>query len=178
MWLRLVEREEKVELCSRVSHRQLGLSTISDLRFVMSLCTVCGSAMHCCDSLEKQVVKDRGLVGGNSLCLTLMGEKSSAASSLSLAGGEEEAESRFCCAVALGGPDEPFGTDSMRTELLIKGKRKKVCQLSLHIVLEGSQRDKTLKNSVTALDSSFSENNFARDPVHPYKESHKVYHYH
>lgn len=46
MWLRLVRREEKVQLSSRVSHRQLGLSTISDLQFIMSLCTACGSAVH------------------------------------------------------------------------------------------------------------------------------------
>lgn len=84
------------------------------------------------------------------MCSTLMGEKSSAASSLSLVGGRE-LRAVSVCAVALGGPDEPFGKDSMRTKLLIKGKRKKVCQLSLHIVLEGTQRDKTLKNSVTAL---------------------------
>lgn len=112
----MVRREEKVELRCRVSQRQLGLSTISELQFIMSVCTACGSVVHVVTAWKNRLLWIEDWNGGFFVFDCDGGEILSCIQFVS--GRGEGAESSFCCAVAPGAPDEPFGTDSMRTGLL------------------------------------------------------------
>lgn len=47
---------------------------VNDLQLIRSMCSACGNALHVATAWKNRLVMDGGLVGGVSLCSTVMGK--------------------------------------------------------------------------------------------------------